>query len=86
MSSCRPEARSRTRTLADVLEMSTAVLEADVLDPDTGPEPRWTVEISLRPCYQEVPSRVLEMLADHGADQLHARQRGPTMQTLVTVD
>lgn len=46
---CRPDARDRVRSFARAVACDERVVDADTLDPDTGPEPMWSATLILEP-------------------------------------
>jgi len=74
MSSCTLDERDRARRAIRAIGDRPDILAIDLIDPDTDPTRRWTIEIACDGTTGSVPPTILRALADAG---LSIRGAGP---------
>lgn len=79
---CRPAARDRVRSTARALRDHDHVVAVDALDPDTGPRPRWTLELTL--ALDHLPPAHASEIVDAGLSIQYAQPKGACYRVVAT--
>lgn len=81
---CAAEAHAAVRSVARAADCDERVVATDVLDPDTGPLDRWSLEITLEPRAGGCPPALQRELANRDLTVRDVSNQGTYWRAVVT--